>query len=99
MPVAAIEALKYGLAISASEIPGVRDVVRDGENGYTTPAGNAVAFAGALRSLLTDREGLLAKRKASWRKAREFELSGVIEEYERILEQAQRVAQASPPAS
>ena len=27
MPVAAVEALKYGLAIAASDIPGARDVV------------------------------------------------------------------------
>ena len=45
MPVAAVEALKYGLAIAASDIPGTRDVVTPGINGLTAPAGDLSAYA------------------------------------------------------
>jgi glycosyltransferase involved in cell wall biosynthesis len=85
MPVAAIEALKYGLAIAASAIPGVRDVVRPGENGLTAPAGDAAAYAAALREMLGNRERLLAMKRASWRTAHEFELGHVISEYEEVF--------------
>jgi glycosyltransferase involved in cell wall biosynthesis len=85
MPVAAIESLKYGLAIVASDIPGVRDVVQAGENGLTAPAGDAAAFAGALGQALADPERLLALRRASWQKAASFSLPEIISAYERVL--------------
>jgi glycosyltransferase involved in cell wall biosynthesis len=85
MPVAAIEALKYGLAIAASDIPGVRDVVTHGVNGITAPVGDIAAYAVALTGLLRTREGLLEQRRASWRRAGDFELAEIVKAYERVL--------------
>lgn len=82
MPVAAVEALKFGLAIAATDIPGVRDVVRDRENGCAVPTEQ---YASALRDLLVRRELLLQMRHVSWQKAGEFELSGIVAQYERSL--------------
>lgn len=89
MPVAAVEALKFGLAIAASDIPGVRDVVSPGENGLTAPAGDACAYTNVLRAMMRP-DPLLAMRRASWRKAEQFTLKGSVGEYERVLSTASR---------
>jgi glycosyltransferase involved in cell wall biosynthesis len=88
MPVAAIEALKYGLAIAASDIPGMRDVVRSGDNGLAASVGDPRAFGAIVRELISNPERLLAMKHASWRKAREFELGQVIAQYEEVLARA-----------
>jgi glycosyltransferase involved in cell wall biosynthesis len=84
-PVAAIEALKYGLAIAASDIPGVRDVVLDGINGVRIPPGDLQAWTDRLRTLLTDDAGLAAMKRASWEKARNFDIARIATQYEQVL--------------
>ena len=88
LPVAAIEALKYGLAIVASDIPGVRDVVDDGVNGYRVPPGDLDAFAHKLNWLVESDTTLFAMKHASWEKARAFDLTRIAGEYERVLRSA-----------
>jgi len=48
------EALAARTPVIASDIPGYRDVVRDGIDGVLTPPGDALALAEALRSLALD---------------------------------------------
>jgi phosphatidylinositol alpha-mannosyltransferase len=48
------EAFAAGASVVASDIPGYRDVLRDGEQGMLVPAGDALALAQALRSLALD---------------------------------------------
>jgi phosphatidyl-myo-inositol alpha-mannosyltransferase len=50
------EAFAARTPVVASDIPGYRDVVRDGRDGLLVPAGDAVALAEALRGLALDRE-------------------------------------------
>ncbi len=88
MPVAAIEALRRGLAIVASDIPGVLDVVDSGKNGFLVPVNDAGAFADRLRLLCTSDAELAAMRQASWQKAQEFELGAIVDEYETVLKRA-----------
>ncbi len=85
MPVAAVEALKHGLAIVASDIPGVRDVVEDGVNGFRVPVNDARAFARQLDCLLGSDEKLLGMKRASWTKARDFDLATIATQYEAVL--------------
>jgi len=85
LPVAAIEALKHGLAIVASDIPGIRDVLADGINGSVFPTGDSVALAQRIAALLGSQETLLRMKGASWNKARTFDLSRIAGEYERVL--------------
>ena len=46
-----LEAQAAGLPVVAQDIAGVPDVVRDGETGVLTPAGDAAAFADAIATL------------------------------------------------
>jgi phosphatidylinositol alpha-mannosyltransferase len=61
------EAFATATPVIASDIPGYRDVVRDGVDGQLVPAGDALALAEALRALAFDR----ARRRAMARSARE----------------------------
>jgi glycosyltransferase involved in cell wall biosynthesis len=90
MPVAAIEALKHGLAIVGSAIGGMRDVVAPDHNGYLLPVNDVNAFAHKLRWLLESDETLFAMKHASWEKARAFDLARIADEYEQVLKSAAR---------
>jgi phosphatidylinositol alpha-mannosyltransferase len=55
-----VEALAAGLPVVASDIPGYREVVRDGVDGILTPPRDAQAVAAAVARILEDAE--LSKR-------------------------------------
>lgn len=69
--IALIEAAASGLPAVATDIPGVRSVVTDGETGLLVPPNDAAALAEALRDMLSDGE-LLKKMGAA---ARQFALT------------------------
>lgn len=52
--IAALEALACGVPVVASDLPGVRTIVREGLTGLLVPAGSASALALALARLLGD---------------------------------------------
>jgi glycosyltransferase involved in cell wall biosynthesis len=88
LPVTAIEALKHGLAVLASDIPGVHDVVEDGVNGYRMAVGNLEIWTEKFRALLESPATLLAMRRASFAKANDFDLARIAAEYETVLQSA-----------
>jgi glycosyltransferase involved in cell wall biosynthesis len=91
MPVAAIEALAHGVAIVASDIPGMLDVVEHGVNGYLAPIEGPVdAFVRKLQSLIESDTTLFAMKQASWEKARTFDLARIVDQYAAVLTGAAR---------
>ena len=54
LPKTLIEAAALGRAIVATDVPGARDVARDGVNALLAPPGNSAAFAAALKRLAGD---------------------------------------------
>ena len=87
LPMIAVEALQHGMAIVASDIGGLHDVVDHNENGILcqlTPD----SFAAALRRLLSDTALLLEMRKRSRRKSSEFDLNRSVDAYENVLLEA-----------
>jgi glycosyltransferase involved in cell wall biosynthesis len=59
-PLKLFDYMAAGVPIVASDLPSLREVLRDGENALLAEPGNADAFAAAVRRVLTDRE--LAER-------------------------------------
>ena len=53
MPNVVLEAMASGNAIVATDIPGVRSLVRDGQNGLLVPVAQAQGFTDALTQLLS----------------------------------------------
>jgi glycosyltransferase involved in cell wall biosynthesis len=52
--VAALEALASGLPVVASDLPGVRTIIRHGETGFCVPPGSVSAMVSRLDQLLDD---------------------------------------------
>ena len=88
LPVAGIEAVSRGLAIAGSDIPGLRDLVQDGENGWSLPLGSAQAWAKALDVAATDADDLRRRKEASLRISPRFDLAKITDSYERVLTRA-----------
>ncbi len=63
-----VEAMAAGVPVVASDIPGYREVDRDGENGLLVPPRDPVALAGALLRVLGD-PGLAARLGAAGRES------------------------------
>lgn len=56
LPRVLLEAAASGRPVVASDIPGCRTIVRDGETGLLVPPGDSVALANALQLLIDDKE-------------------------------------------
>jgi glycosyltransferase involved in cell wall biosynthesis len=81
LPKSLLEAAATGLPLVATDIPGCREVVREGITGMLVPKGEAVGLAAALRRLIGSSElrrtfGANARAIAE----REFTVGGVIEQ-------------------
>lgn len=80
-PRSLIEAMACGLPVVATDVPGCREAVRNGDNGFLVPARDPEALAAALRKLIEDgalraRMGLRSRERAQ----REFSEERVINE-------------------
>jgi glycosyltransferase involved in cell wall biosynthesis len=67
LPRTLIEASSCGRAIVTTDVPGCREIVREGENGLLVPARDGKATATAIQTLITDaalRQQMAAKGRA-----------------------------------
>ncbi len=80
MPMAIIEAMGSGLALVASEVGGIPDMVENGENGLLIPAGRPDLIARAILDILSERERLQTMQKRSWQIAVEkFDIEKLVD--------------------
>ena len=92
------EALAARTPVIASDIPGYRDVVRDGIEGVLTPPGDALALAEALRSLALDPAARARMAAAARARAERFAWPHVAAEVLDCYEQAQAVGRPATRA-
>jgi phosphatidylinositol alpha-mannosyltransferase len=74
------EAFATSKPVVASDIPGYRDVLRDGRDGVLVAAGDALALAEALRALALDPRRRAAMASCARERAERFSWSQVAEE-------------------
>lgn len=89
LPKALIEAAAAGKPIVATDVPGCREVVRDGDNGLLVPRRDAAALAVALARLIENshlREEMGARSRA--RAEKEFGLDSAIKRTLALYEEA-----------
>lgn len=86
MPGAQIQAMACGLPVVSTDCEfGPREVIRDGDNGYLAPVGDAAALAGRVERLLAD-EALRARMsKAARRSVARFAVGPAMAEYEAAI--------------
>lgn len=81
-----IEAMAAGVPVVATNVPGIRDVVRPGQTGLLVPAGSPTELAKAIDQIIADaplRQRLVASAKADV--ARRFTWDVVLPQYRRLL--------------
>ncbi len=90
IPKALIEAAACGRALITTDMPGCREVVRDGENGLLVPPRDAVALADALKRLLENpdlcqRMGAAGRLRAEREFGQDAVIAQTLEVYRRLL--------------
>jgi glycosyltransferase involved in cell wall biosynthesis len=75
VPKSLLEAAASGRAIVATDVPGCRDLVKEGENGFLVPPRDAQALADALAKLASDPARCAAMGKASRRMIEQSEFT------------------------
>ncbi len=86
LSVVGIQALAMGLAMAVSNAGGNRELVEEGQNGFSVPVGDVDALTGALRRLVEDPALRLACRQKSLLLAEKFSLACAIERYEVLFQ-------------
>jgi phosphatidylinositol alpha-mannosyltransferase len=93
-----IEAMAARTPVVASDIPGYRNVAREGVDAVLVPPGDVGALAAALRSVLTDSALADRLRSAGSARADEFSMEGLADVYvERYEELVARGVTAEAP--
>jgi len=96
LPKALIEAAACGRAIVTTDVPGCREVVADGENGFLVPARDAAALAHALGRLIGDRDmrsrfGAAGRTRAEREFSVERSVEATLALYRELLEDQARL--------
>lgn len=89
-PVIGVQALASGLAILASNVGGLSELVESEANGKLCGADDLDCFEQALRWCLEDRERLLEMKQASRARAERFDIRKIAEQYEAVFDEAVR---------
>ena len=89
-----VEAMAAGLPVAGSDIPGYREVVRNGVEGLLSRPGDADALAESVLSLLTNSSLRGRLREAALQRADRFRWERVAEEVEEVYREAVTVGQA-----
>jgi glycosyltransferase involved in cell wall biosynthesis len=85
-----IEANALGVPVVATDAPGLRDAIRDGETGFLVPEGDVGAFADRIGRLLAaaDLASRMGDAAAAW--ARRFTWDAAAAATERVLDDVTR---------
>jgi glycosyltransferase involved in cell wall biosynthesis len=87
LPNVVMEAMASGVPVVATDVGGTRELIRDGESGFLTPAGDEAALADRAAAILAD-PALSARLAAAGREgiARRFDIRTVVRQYETLIE-------------
>jgi glycosyltransferase involved in cell wall biosynthesis len=95
LPLGILEAMASGVCVVATDIPGNRDLIRDGENGLLVPPKDAISLANAIRSLVPDPARRRRLAAAGVNTARQYGWDSIAVRTVKVLTD---VAEASPVA-
>jgi glycosyltransferase involved in cell wall biosynthesis len=83
--VATLEAMAAGVPVVVSDIPAFEEMFTDGCEGLKVPPGNAEALANAIETLLDDPAGRRRLGEAGRKRAKDFDISRMVDNFHRLL--------------
>lgn len=86
LPMGLIEAAACGLPAVATEVPGTREVIADGETGWLVPVGSATVLSSKMLLMMKAAQEDRAKmgERARKRAVERFSLAGVLDQWETL---------------
>ena len=87
LPVIGVQALALGVAVLASRVGGLAELVDDKDNGRLCAVDDLDCFEEALRWCLGDPQRLLGLKRASRRIAARYDIQAVADKYERLFDE------------
>ena len=93
LPIVGLQALATGLAVVATRVGGLLNLVEPTVNGYLVDDPSGTGFIEPLRSLLTDPIKLKSFREASRQLAKRFNNRSMIQSYDEVLLEVARQTQ------
>lgn len=84
LPRVLMEAMAGGKPVVATDIRGNRDLIRDGENGFLVPLGDAAATAEALMTLYEQPDLRKQMGQANDERVWQYDISRILNEMERV---------------
>ena len=85
LPVVGVQALASGLAIVAGDTGGFVDLIDQGQNGFLVNPDDEDMFMHSLVKLLTSDEKIKAFKVESLKKAKQFDLEYIVNQYETVF--------------
>lgn len=82
LPTAVLEAMAAGTPVLATDIPGNRELIRSGENGWLVPARDPDALAEAIRMLRQHPERCQAFARRAFQDVQAFSIEAVADQHE-----------------
>jgi glycosyltransferase involved in cell wall biosynthesis len=86
LPLALLEAMASGLAVVATNVGGVADVVENGRAALLVPPGDEAALRGSLQRLLADRASARELAERARARARQYDATHVVDTYMDLYE-------------
>ena len=84
LPMSILEAYASAMPVIATDVGGIGDILKNGENGFLAPPADGAAMAGAIRSLRRDRALCERMSRENFRYAEQFDKRTAAEAYERL---------------
>ena len=83
-PTVLLESMVCGAAVIATDIPGTRELVQDGRNGWLVPPRDPAALAGAILEALRDPPRRASFARQAAQDVQRFTIDTIAEEYARL---------------
>jgi glycosyltransferase involved in cell wall biosynthesis len=87
MPAVILEAMACGLPIVTTDVPGNREIVRDGENGFLVRVGDTETLAKKLAHLVSSEDLRKQLGRRSRQHIRPYEWREIVKRYETIMQE------------